>query len=130
MPRFILPTYIILPRKTKADRKVQLNMNTYRNLHHQTSSQMKREFQPLEIPKMKKCQKVRITYHVEKKTKRIYDLMNVVSIVDKCFLDWMVTVGFLPDDNLNHVDYGAITGENDCEENRVIAHVEILEEMK
>ena len=128
MPRFILPTSVTLERKTKADRKIQLNMNTYRNLHHQTSSQMKREFHPLEIPRMSKCQKVRITYHVQKRTKRIFDIMNVVSIVDKCFLDWLVNTGYLPDDNLHHVDYGAITGENGCSENRVIAHIEILEE--
>ena len=130
MPEFLLPTDITLPRKTKKDRKVYLNLNVYRNLHHQSLSQMKRAFYPIGIPEGFKAEKIRITYHVQKKTKRKYDIMNVVSIVDKCFCDWMVTAGYIPDDNLDHVDYGQITGENGCDENRVIAEIEILEKMR
>lgn len=127
MPRFILPTSIILERKTKKDRVFQLNLNTYRNTHYQTLSQAKRAFMPIGIPEGFKAKKIRLTYHIQKKTKRRFDTGNIFSIVDKFFLDWLVTAGYIPDDNCDVVEYGRITGENGCTENRAICHIEILE---
>ena len=127
MPRFELPLSLALKRKTKKDKVFRLNLNEYRNTHYQTLSQAKRAFMPIGIPEGFKAKKIRLTYHIQKKTKRRFDTGNIFSIVDKFFLDWMVSAGYIPDDNCDVVSYGAITGENGADENRVIAHVEIIE---
>jgi len=127
MHRFVLPTEITLPRKKTKDKVFHLNLNDFRNTHYQTLSQAKRAFSPIVIPGYFTAEKIRITYHIEKRTKRLYDIGNIFAIVDKFFLDWLVHNGYLPDDNLHHVSYGAITGENDCKVNQVICHIEIIE---
>lgn len=125
MIKYILPISVTLPRKTKADKKVMLNMNNYRNMHHQISNQAKHEFEPISGQGFS-ANRIRISYRVEKTTKRKYDTMNIVSIVDKFFLDWLVNNGRLIDDTCDNVEYGSIDGVNDCEESRVIARIEIL----
>jgi hypothetical protein len=144
MPIFILPLYVDLPISIKARSKKNLkrladgkpfnrywmNLNVYRNLGRMLEHKIKEAFYPVGIPEGFKAEKIRITYHIQRKGKVKFDIGNVFAIVDKYFLDWMVTAGYIPDDNLDHVDYGQITGENGCDENRVIAHIEILEEMK
>jgi hypothetical protein len=122
---------VCLPRKTKEDRKIMLNMNVYRNLHHSVNHQIKKLFTPIEHDADFLCSQVsnprpvKISYVVEKKTKRKFDTMNIVSIVDKFFLDWMVENNYLEDDSFKHVSYGSIIGSNDCKYNRVIAYIEI-----
>ena len=125
MITYILPISVTLPRKTKADKKVMLNMNVYRNLHHQICNDIKQAFAPISGQGFS-ANKIRICYHVEKTTKRRYDTMNIISIVDKFFLDWLVNNGRLLDDTCDNVIYGSIEGVNDCEQSRVIAKIEIL----
>ena len=36
------PLFVMLPRKTTKDKRISLNMNTYRNLHHRTNNDAKR----------------------------------------------------------------------------------------
>lgn len=127
MIEFILPTSVILPRKTKDDKRVALNLNVYRNTKYMVNNQIKQLFRPEKI-EIFRAEKIRISYHVEKKSKRKYDIMNIVSVVDKFFLDWLVSHKMIPDDNLYHVDYGEITGSNGCKESRVIATIEIIKE--
>lgn len=96
------PLYIDLPRKTKKDKRVYLNLNVYRNLHFQINNQVKKEY--LEIVKNqiegKKIETpVEITYQVFKKTNRTLDKMNVVSIVSKFLLDAITELGGWIDDN-------------------------------
>lgn len=38
---FTTKTFVDLPKKTKKDKRVHLNLNTYRNLHHIISNQSK-----------------------------------------------------------------------------------------
>ena len=127
---FILPDCVYLPRKTKEDKKVMLNMNVYRNLHNLVKAEIKRLFMPTSpcygYDPFFTAKKIEITYTVEKKSKRKYDTMNIISIVDKFFLDWLVDNGFIEDDTCLNVQYSKITGKNDCESNRVIAEIRIL----
>lgn len=123
--KFILPTSVILPRKTKDDKKIQLNMNVYRNLNHFTNNQIKQEFRPIKI-EIFRAEKIRISYFVEKRTKRIFDTRNITDVVDKYFLDWLVKMKMIPDDNFNHVCYGREDGINDCEHDRVVAMIEVI----
>jgi Holliday junction resolvase RusA-like endonuclease len=98
--------FVILPRKTKADKKVSLNMNTYRNLHHSISGQAKKKYTEdvreqlegliIQTP-------VEITYKVYKPTKRRLDKMNVISVVSKFLLDSITEYGCWEDDNDIHV---------------------------
>lgn len=127
MIQFILPTSVILPRKTKEDKRVALNLNVFRNTKPVVNNQIKQLFRPDKI-EIFRATKIRISYHVEKKSKRKYDIMNIISIVDKFFLDWLVSNRMIPDDNLYCVDYGGTTGANGCEESRVIASIEIIKE--
>ena len=126
MITYILPISVTLPRKTKADKKVMLNMNVYRNLHHQICNDIKQAFAPISGQGFS-ANKIRISYQVEKTTKRLFDTMNIISIVDKFFLDWLVNHECLADDKCDIVSYGYIEGRNDCEQSRVIAKIEILE---
>ncbi len=38
-----LPLSVVIPRKTKEDKKIMLNLNTFRNLHYMTMNQAKIE---------------------------------------------------------------------------------------
>ena len=108
-----------------------LNMNVYRNLHNHVKAEIKRLFEPIHpgygYDYFFTAQKIDIIYVVEKKSKRKFDTMNVVSIVDKFFLDWLVDNRFIEDDTCLNVKYSAITGSNDCESNRIIADIRIIE---
>ena len=122
---FELPDHIILPRVKVADKKKMLNMNVYRNLHHHENNTMKQMFKPI-TGKRFSAFRIRISYKIYKTSKRKYDVMNVASIVDKFFLDWLIKYKFIPDDNLDHVCYGSIEGFNQAPECKVIAEIEIL----
>lgn len=122
---FELPDHVILPRVRKSDKKIMLNMNVYRNLHHQTNNQIKQLFRPISGKRFKAF-KIRISYKVYKPTKRLYDVKNITTVVDKFFCDWLVKYGFIPDDNILHVCYGGEEGFNEATAPKVIAEVEVL----
>jgi len=116
---FLVDDYVTVNNKRFA-----LNLNIYRNTHHYTLNQAKINFKENlyrlypELLKMK-FQSVVISYTVSPCDKRLFDLMNVLSIVDKFFCDALVQSGAIPDDNYKHVSYGEIkVGEidknNDC----------------
>ena len=123
--RFVLPISVILPRKRVKDKKIMLNLNVYRNLHFQVNNQVKELFKPIEADQFK-AEKISIGYLVRKTTKRKYDTMNIISIVDKFFLDWLVENEYIPDDTCNNVIYDGIVGDNDCKKDEVLATVTIL----
>lgn len=102
-------------------------MNTYRNLHHMVNNQIKQLFEPYPDKPGFKANKIRVSYKVYKKTKRKYDLMNIISVVDKFFLDWLVNNGAIPDDCVDNVEYGTIEGEKDSKLNLVEVSVEVLQ---
>jgi len=85
-----------------------LNMNVYRNNHYRTLNNTKKEYESVmenqiqfKIPKPMK--RVSVTYVVYPQTRRKFDLMNVVSIHSKYFLDTLVKLGKLPDDSYDYV---------------------------
>ena len=104
--KIISPLYIDLPRKTKKDKRVYLNLNTYRNLHYQINNQVKRAY--LEAIREQVEGKVivtpvEITYRVLKRTKRRLDKMNVIAVTSKYLLDALTNLGCWEDDNDDHV---------------------------
>ena len=86
-------------------RKYNLSMNTYRNLHHQISSRLKRDFNNYILQfKFKRYEKpIKIHYTLYFKDNRRRDLMNFVAVVDKFALDALVKRGVIQDDDYKHV---------------------------
>jgi Holliday junction resolvase RusA-like endonuclease len=98
----ISPLFVMLPRKTKKAKRVSLNMNTYRNLHHRTSNDAKKAYTELvreQLIDLDIQTPVEITYKVYKASNRRLDKMNVISVVSKFLLDAITEYGCWEDDN-------------------------------
>jgi len=97
-----------MPRRTKKDKRVYLNLNTYRNLHYRLNNEAKRKYKVtvsalvdgMELPGNPPY---RITYTLYPASRRTIDVSNVCCIVDKFFCDALVEIGMLPDDNVQYV---------------------------
>jgi Holliday junction resolvase RusA-like endonuclease len=100
------PLYVDLPRKTKKDKRVYINMNSYRNLHFLVNNQVKKMYLEAvreQLEGLTIQTPVEITYKVYKKTSRRLDKMNVVAITSKYLLDAVTELGCWEDDNDDHV---------------------------
>jgi hypothetical protein len=83
---FKSPLSVVLERKTKEDRKVQLNLNTYRNLHYITNNKVKEVYCGLMESQLKgKVLKTPISlqFVLHKASKRKTDRANILSIVER-----------------------------------------------
>ena len=86
------------------NKKVPLNLNTYRNLHFQANNKAKHEL--LAAIKMRSFfdgqmpqPPFEFIYKIYRKDKRRSDLMNIGSVLDKYVSDALVTLGYISDDN-------------------------------
>lgn len=98
----ISPLFVMIPRKTKASKRISLNMNTYRNLHHRTSNDAKKEYTRVvseQLVNLDIKTPVEITYKVYKASNRRLDKMNVISVVSKFLLDAITEYGCWEDDS-------------------------------
>ena len=122
----ISPLFVMLPRKTKESKRVSLNMNTYRNLHHRTSNDAKKAYTKLvreQLIDLEIQTPVEITYKVYKASNRRLDKMNVISIVSKFLLDAITEYGCWEDDNDMYVKTETILP---TELDRVNPRVEVI----
>ena len=104
--KIISPLFVTLPRKTVKDKRIALNMNTYRNLHHRISNDAKKAYSEAlreQLEGLVIQTPVEVTYKVYKASKRRLDKMNVVSVVSKFLLDSITEYGCWEDDNDDHV---------------------------
>lgn len=104
--KIVSPLYVLVPRRLKKDRRIALNLNIYRNLHHSVNGLAKKVYTEMMREQLEGLDiktPVEITYQVFKPTKRILDKMNVVSVVSKFLLDAITTYGCWEDDNDNFV---------------------------
>lgn len=102
----ISPTFIDIPRKSKPDKRVYINMNTYRNLHYAVNNKVKKMYLDAvksQLEGVKIVTPCEITYKVYKPTKRKLDKMNVVAVCSKYLLDAITELGCWPDDNDDYV---------------------------
>ena len=100
------PLFVTLPRKTVKDKRIALNMNTYRNLHHRISNDAKKAYSEAlreQLEGLSIQTPVEVTYKVYKGSKRRLDKMNVVSVVSKFLLDSITEYGCWEDDNDDYV---------------------------
>ncbi len=118
------PLYVM---QTKV-KKFHLNLNIYRNSHFQVLNKTKIAYkhaiaeQIILLPKM---DKVRISYTLYPKTKRLCDLDNVLSIHAKYTQDALVEYGVIPEDTYKHIpsisfNFGCV----DKHSPRVMIHIE------
>ena len=97
-----IPLFVELPRKTKKAKKVILNLNVYRNLHHRTNNNVKSTFTELmeeQLKGLRLPEPIELHYTIYKRTNRRMDTMNPGSIIDKFFCDALVHYGCISDDN-------------------------------
>ena len=81
----------------------KLNMNVYRNANWRTLSAAKIAFTERVLPTLgdiPELGRVLILYSLFTPDKRLVDLNNVISVVDKFFCDTLVKAGKLTDDNV------------------------------
>ena len=132
-----VPTFVVLPRKTKADKIIQCNLNEYRNLNFRVLSAAKNAFYDAFKPEMQRVKpefdnwielirahrdedlKFRLNYVITAKNKRKFDIANFLPIIQKYADDCLVKEGFFEDDNFNFITevvyrFGGITGERQC----------------
>jgi hypothetical protein len=120
--RLVLPTFVMIPRKTKEDKKVFINLNTYRNLHHMTNNQAKQIFKEelrfdLPFAGAMPSPPLRLTYTLYQATGRATDVANVCCVADKYASDGLVELGVISDDNHKIISevvyrYGGVDREN------------------
>ncbi len=102
MIKVTCPLYITLPRVKSKDKKIFINLNTYRNLYHYTNNEVKKKY--LEIVKIQLegviiDTPVEVTYKVYKASRRKLDKMNVISITSKYLMDAITQLECWEDDN-------------------------------
>jgi hypothetical protein len=116
--KIVLPLSVTLPRKTKADKVVALNLNVYRNTHYLVLNQAKIAYKEQVKIAMYTSKGVikggiwdgpyHFTYTVFPANNRAFDLANVLPIVQKFTDDALIELGFIKDDNwkvVRAVDY-------------------------
>ena len=102
-----VPLFVILPRKTKDDKKVIINLNYYRNWHFQISNQVKEKYKEQLEDKLKGLKfkdHIKLHFILYQGSKRRVDRANVLSIHEKFFCDALTAYGCLKDDNDNFIE--------------------------
>lgn len=127
------PFRVHLPRKTKKDKQIPINLNWYRNAQHFESNQAKKQFledvrDQLEGKRLQTP--VTVCYQVFKPTRRRLDKMNVVAITSKFLLDALSELGVWVDDNDDYVKTEIILPtEHDKDNARVEVTLKTIKEI-
>jgi hypothetical protein len=113
-----LPLSVTLPRKTKADKVLYLNLNVYRNTHPHVLSDAKIAYAEIvakAVPADFQVAQGPLSFHytVFPGDGRAFDLSNVCSIIDKFVCDPLQDLGVILNDNYKTIrrvtyEFGAI----------------------
>lgn len=120
---FNIPIYLHLNGK-----KLSINLNWYRNAHYRILNDSKKAYAPFKLS-MFKADKIRVNYTLVWNNNRRTDFMNWIAVADKYFLDWLVSMGCIPDDDLKHYVGMSVSVRVDTSVNEsyIKAEVEVLE---
>lgn len=104
MIKITCPLYIDIPYKTKGKKpkRYYINLNGYRNWHHQISNKVKKAYEEYiqdQIDGLDLETPVTIEFTHYKPTKRAMDKGNSFAVHSKFFYDALVKAGCIPDDN-------------------------------
>ena len=94
--------YVELPKKTKKNVNVWLNMNRFMNLHHIMKNNAKKVFFEVmrdQLEGIKIDTPVNITYQLFSPDRRRRDKMNAIAVVSKFLLDAITHYDCWEDDN-------------------------------
>ena len=100
--KLIVPLFVELPKKTKKNVNVWLNMNRFMNLHHIMKNNAKKVFFEVmrdQLEGVKIDTPVNITYQLFSPDRRKRDKMNAIAVVSKFLLDTITHYGCWEDDN-------------------------------
>lgn len=104
--KFILPLSIVLPRKTKKDRVVHLNLNNYRNWPFHLSNAVKIAFcehMQAQLEHIVVPTPCHLKFTLYRRDARKGDRSNVLSVVEKFFCDAVTHYGGWPDDTDEYI---------------------------
>ena len=106
MKKIILPIYYEVEYKTKKNKTVLVWLNWYRNVHHFLSNKVKKHYHELvkDQVKNKKFGKIKCEYKIYIKRKNT-DYHNIRSVVEKFFLDWLVSNWNIIDDSFDYMKW-------------------------
>ena len=115
-----LPIRILLPRKKKDDVIFDLNLNTYRNTHYLILNEAKIRYKEIVTPLIKHIPKLEgcgMDFVLYPGSRRLCDVSNICSIVEKFFNDAFVEAGKIEDDNylfipVSRYNFGAVDVNN------------------
>jgi Holliday junction resolvase RusA-like endonuclease len=100
MAEYLLSAPIKLERPRSRD--LPLNLNEYRNTHFQTLNNLKKRFKGRmegQIRELPILNRIEIHYTLYPASKRLCDVANILSVVDKFFCDALSELGKIEDDN-------------------------------
>lgn len=117
---YVITLPLFIETGIKKKRKFYLNLNIYRNAHHHILNNAKIAFKAMVINQINKLPvmgRITMTFKVFPGSKRLLDIPNICSVVDKFFTDALVEAGKIEDDNYTVVpriiyEYGEIDKEN------------------
>ena len=105
--KIIAPLYVMLPRKTKEDKKLIINLNNYRNWHYIISNEAKKKYKEElhdQLCDLKLKTPINLEFRYFKGSERKCDRANVYSIHEKFFCDALVEYGCIPDDSDEYLE--------------------------
>ncbi|AEJ81595.1 RusA-like Holliday junction resolvase [Erwinia phage vB_EamP-S6] len=102
------------------NKSLALNLNIYRNAHYQSLNKAKVNFKEAmreQIEPLTAMTTITVRYVLFVGSRRLTDVANVCTVVDKFFMDALVEFGKLPDDNYVHLpkviyEFGGYDKEN------------------
>lgn len=129
MATIICPVSVLLPRKTKSPRKINLNQNTIHNVNRRDYDKAKKEFHQIILPQLssivEEYDKVHLIFTYYHGRKILGDLSNHCVIIDKFLSDSLVQAWIIPADDYSVIKYVTyIYGGYDKNKDRV--EVQIL----
>ena len=121
-----LPLSVTIPRKTKEDKVVAINLNVTRNLHYHVLNQAKQMWTGLVNAALMKvwyddadmaAPPYLLTYTVYPGSGRAFDIANVCAAVDKFTCDALQELEIIKNDNYKYIPavnyrFGGIDKEN------------------
>jgi hypothetical protein len=132
MHKINLPLAVYLTRKTMPDKKMIINLNNYRNWSYIVSNQVKKAYCQAVEPLVRGLilePRLSLVFTYYKGSKRISDRSNVLCVHEKFFLDALVELGCIEDDNDSFIKSTHFDGDKiDIKNPRV--EVLIMEGMK
>jgi hypothetical protein len=100
--KIVAPLFVVLPRKTKADRKMIINLNNYRNWHYIVSNLIKIVYKETILEQLVRLpyftEPIKLVFKLFKGSNRKSDRSNVLSIHEKFFCDALTDCGCIVDD--------------------------------